>query len=589
MTPRAESSRSGAVIPWRKILIANRGEIAVRVVKAVRALGASPVAVYSEADRFALHVLRADEAYCIGAAPASESYLDIRRILEAARISQADAIHPGYGFLSENADFAQAVVDAGLVFIGPRPEVIRLMGDKAAAKRLMAEAGVSTIPGYLGADQEDSRLRREAELIGYPLMVKAAAGGGGRGMRVVESAEALGESLEAARREALAAFGDDRLFLEKLLVAPRHIEIQLMADHHGNIVYLGERECSIQRRHQKVVEEAPSTVIDEDTRVQMGETAVRGARAAGYTNAGTMEFLWSQGRFYFLEMNTRIQVEHPVTELVTGIDLVKTQIQVAADRPLPWSQNEIRISGHALECRLYAEDPERDFLPQSGVLSAFEVPLPEGMSRVDILRTSEEPCLRVDAGVSSDSVVPRFYDSLLAKLVVWSPDRPGAIEGISRVLAGTVVEGIRSNVRFLHGIVASNRFRAGDTTTAFLEEDYAESGVAFTPRDEVAMAALAVELLDPKSWHRPQDSDLVRQVWRLSSAWRIDGVELRRSYVIRTTDEGRQAEEAWIEVAAERLTDSRLSLSVGDRRYPEVTLHVQPSPANRLPAAVTVF
>ncbi|HZT97607.1 MAG TPA: biotin carboxylase N-terminal domain-containing protein, partial [Chloroflexota bacterium] len=589
MTPRAESSRSGAVIPWRKILIANRGEIAVRVVKAVRALGASPVAVYSEADRFALHVLRADEAYCIGAAPASESYLDIRRILEAARISQAEAIHPGYGFLSENADFAQAVVDAGLVFIGPRPEVIRLMGDKAAAKRLMAEAGVSTIPGYLGADQEDSRLRREAELIGYPLMVKAAAGGGGRGMRVVESAEALGESLEAARREALAAFGDDRLFLEKLLVAPRHIEIQLMADHHGNIVYLGERECSIQRRHQKVVEEAPSTVIDEDTRVQMGETAVRGARAAGYTNAGTMEFLWSQGRFYFLEMNTRIQVEHPVTELVTGIDLVKTQIQVAADRPLPWSQNEIRISGHALECRLYAEDPERDFLPQSGVLSAFEVPLPEGMSRVDILRTSEEPCLRVDAGVSSDSVVPRFYDSLLAKLVVWSPDRPGAIEGMSRVLAGTVVEGIRSNVRFLHGIVASNRFRAGDTTTAFLEEDYAESGVAFTPRDEVAMAALAVELLDPKSWHRPQDSDLVRQVWRLSSAWRIDGVELRRSYVIRTTDEGRQAEEAWIEVAAERLTDSRWSLSVGDRRYPEVTLHVQPSPANRLPAAVTVF
>ncbi len=469
---------------FKKILVANRGEIAVRVMSAIRAVGAIPVAIYSDADRSALHVQMADEAYRIGPPPPGESYLSIDAVLAAAHESGSDAIHPGYGFLSENAEFAAAVSRAGHVFIGPPAEVIRLMGDKTAAKRLMSEAGVPVIPGYLGEDQTEARLLTEAERVGYPLMIKAAAGGGGRGMRRVLTRGEMSAAIAGARREAEGAFGDGRLFLEKLLVAPRHIEVQILADAHGSVVHLGERDCSIQRRHQKIVEEAPSTALNAAARAELGSVAIRGAIAAGYVNAGTMEFLWSAGSFYFLEMNTRIQVEHPVTEVVTGIDLVKTQIEIASGWPLGFDQQSVTFSGHAVECRLYAEDPDQNFLPQAGRIERFQIPV----SGSDI---------RIDTGVYSGAEVPQFYDPLLAKIIAHGSDRATAIRHLQAALTETRVSGIKTNLEFLRRIVSSRSFAGDNVTTAFLDDDSWEDaqGAGGDGLERVAVAAAGVDLL----------------------------------------------------------------------------------------------
>ena len=418
---------------FAKILIANRGEIACRVIKTARRLGVATVAVYSEADREALHVELADEAWPIGPAPARQSYLDIAAIIEAARSSGAQAVHPGYGFLSENADFAEACDEAGLVFIGPPAEAIRLMGSKAAAKELVAAAGVPLVPGYHGLDQDPDRLAEEARRIGYPVLIKASAGGGGRGMRIVSGAADFAAALAGARREALSAFGDDRVLIEKYLAQPRHIEVQIFADRHGETIHLFERDCSIQRRHQKVVEEAPAPGLDSERRTALGKAAVAAARAVGYVGAGTVEFIAADGQFYFIEMNTRLQVEHPVTEAVTGLDLVEWQLRVAAGEPLPRRQKEIAFAGHAIEARLYAEDPARGFLPQTGVLHGLRLPLPE--------------TARVDTGVRQGDRVTPYYDPMLAKIIVWGEDREAAAVLLRRALAETAILGVDDQSR----------------------------------------------------------------------------------------------------------------------------------------------
>ena len=461
------------------VLIANRGEIAVRVIAACQELGIRAIAVYSDADRDAMHVRAADEAIHIGPAPARESYLNIAAIIAAAHASGAQAIHPGYGFLSENAEFAEACADAGVVFIGPPPSAIRLMGSKTAAKRAVEQAGVPTVPGYAGEKRDARTLEREASRIGYPIMLKASAGGGGKGMRVVTSPGAFAESLAAAQREALAAFGDDSVFLEKLVVAPRHIEFQILADQHGNVIHLGERECSIQRRHQKIIEESPSLALSPRLRAEMGEAAVRAARAAGYVNAGTCEFLLDQDeRYYFLEMNTRLQVEHPVTELVTGLDLVHLQLSVASGEPLPIRQEVISPRGHAIEARLYAEDPARDFLPSTGRLLTFAMP--------------RAPGVRVDAGVAAGDEVTVHYDPMLAKLIVAAPDRPAAVRRLRWLLDHTAVLGIATNIPLLRAIAAEPDFQDAQTTTAYIETHdlSAATTEAAVPANVLAAAAL---------------------------------------------------------------------------------------------------
>jgi 3-methylcrotonyl-CoA carboxylase alpha subunit len=413
---------------FRKILIANRGEIACRVIRTARRLEIATVAVYSEADRNALHAELADEAWPIGPAPARESYLNIEPILDAARNSGAEAVHPGYGFLSENADFAEACEAAGIVFIGPPAAAMRTMGSKAEAKDLMQRHGVPLVPGYHGADQNPARLLDEAERIGFPVLIKASAGGGGRGMRVVDSAAEFAAALAGAKREAESAFGDDRVLLEKYLLRPRHIEVQIFADRHGNTVHLFERDCSIQRRHQKVLEEAPASGLDPEQRTAMAEAAVAAARAVGYVGAGTVEFIAEGEHFFFIEMNTRLQVEHPVTEAVTGLDLVEWQIRVAAGEPLPVCQPDLVLRGHAIEARLYAEDPERGFLPQSGALHGLRFPPPE--------------VARVDTGVRQGDTVSPYYDPMIAKIIAWGEDRAAAVGRLRRALAETAVLGL---------------------------------------------------------------------------------------------------------------------------------------------------
>ncbi|HEX5545911.1 MAG TPA: acetyl-CoA carboxylase biotin carboxylase subunit [Ktedonobacterales bacterium] len=473
---------------FNSVLIANRGEIAVRVIAACREMGIRSIAVYSEADRGALHVRLADEAWLLGPAPARESYLNIEAILRVARDHGAEAIHPGYGFLSENAEFAEACARAGIVFIGPPPEAIRLMGSKTAAKRAVEQAGVPTVPGFMGDTRDGRKLEREAARIGYPVMLKASAGGGGKGMRVVQSAAEFAESLAAAQREALAAFGDDSVFLEKLVIAPRHVEFQILADTHGNVIHLGERDCSIQRRHQKVVEESPSPALTPELRAAMGEAAVRAARAAGYVNAGTCEFLLdSVGAFYFLEMNTRLQVEHPVTESVTGLDLVRHQLRIAAGEPLGLVQETITPRGHAIEVRLYAEDPANGYLPSTGEVLVFEPP------RV--------PGVRVDTGITAGSEVSVHYDPMLAKLIVAAENRPAAIERLRAALDAFAVLGVATNIRLLRAIADDADFQAGKATTAFLEThdmSAATQPVAVTPAILVA-AALWETLAAPKA------------------------------------------------------------------------------------------
>jgi 3-methylcrotonyl-CoA carboxylase alpha subunit len=444
---------------FSKVLIANRGEIAVRVARTLRAMGIGVVAVYSEADRTALHVQVADEARCIGPPPALESYLNIPALLDAAKRSGAEAIHPGYGFLSENAAFAQAVADAGLVFIGPPPAAIRAMGDKAGAKRLMEAAGVPTVPGYTGDDQAETTLRAEAERVGFPLLIKAVAGGGGMGMREVHDAADFAEALAAARRTAHRAFGDDRVMLERLLLRPHHVEVQILADAHGNIVSLGERECSIQRRHQKVIEESPSPAVTPALRQHLSDAAIAAAKAAGYVNAGTVEFLLDARRtFFFLEMNTRLQVEHPVTEGVTGLDLVRLQVEIAAGQPLPFAQGDVAISGHAIECRVYAEDPEQDYLPQTGTVTALAEP--------------DVPGLRIDGALYDGATVTPYYDPLLAKVITRGATRDEAIDRMRAALAGYRIDGVVTNLPQLRAVAATDAFRAGETHTGFLTEHW---------------------------------------------------------------------------------------------------------------------
>ena len=473
------SERTRARPPFKTVLIANRGEIAVRVMAGCQQLGVTTVAVYSDADRDAMHVRMADRAVRIGPAPARESYLHIPAIIAAAREAGAEAIHPGYGFLSENAEFAQACADAGIVFIGPPPEAIRLMGSKTAAKRAVEQAGVPTVPGYMGDARDTKSLERAAARIGYPVMLKAAAGGGGKGMRVVRSAAEFTEALEAARREALAAFGDDAVFIEKLVVAPRHVEFQVLADTHGHTIHLGERECSIQRRHQKIIEESPCPILTPALRAEMGAAAVAAARSAGYVNAGTCEFLLDQdGRYYFLEMNTRLQVEHPVTELVTGYDLVHWQLAIAAGQPLTIRQEDIIPRGHAIETRLYAEDPAHNFLPSSG--------------RALVVATPRTPGVRVDAGIESGDEVTVNYDPMLAKLVAHAETRADAIARLRWALDHYAILGVATNTSLLAAILDEPDYQAGDTNTAYLEthEFPSVSVDAEAPVEALAAAAL---------------------------------------------------------------------------------------------------
>ena len=444
-----------------KILIANRGEIACRVIRSCRRLGIRSVAIYSEADADALHVRMADERVFVGPPAARESYLVAERIVEACRATGAQAVHPGYGFLSERAAFAQALEAAGIVFIGPPVGAIEAMGDKIESKRLARAAGVSTVPGTLDAIADPDEARRIARDIGYPVMVKASAGGGGKGMRIAHDESELVEGLERARSEARSSFGDDRVFLEKYVVEPRHIEIQVLGDRQGNVLHLFERECSIQRRHQKVIEEAPSPFLDVETRMAMGAQAVSLARAVGYHSAGTVEFIVDKDRnFYFLEMNTRLQVEHPVTELITGVDLVEQMIRVAAGEPLTFGQQDLRIDGWAVEARVYAEDPARGFLPSTGRLRRYVEPEGEGV--------------RVDSGVAEGGEVSMFYDPMIAKLCAWAPTRQQAIDRVGEALDGYVIRGLNHNIPFLASLLAHPRFRAGRLTTGFIAEEYGE-------------------------------------------------------------------------------------------------------------------
>ncbi|TXG82806.1 MAG: acetyl/propionyl/methylcrotonyl-CoA carboxylase subunit alpha [Sphingomonadales bacterium] len=474
----------------RKILIANRGEIACRVIRTARKLGIKTVAVYSDADAAALHVEMADEAVHLGPPPAAESYLLGEKIIAACRRTGADAVHPGYGFLSEREWFAKACADNGITFIGPPPGAIAAMGDKIESKKLARAAGVSVVPGFVGEITDTDHAVRIADDIGYPVMMKASAGGGGKGMRLAYSAKDVRETFENVRAEARASFGDDRVFIEKFVVEPRHIEIQVLGDQQGNIVYLGERDCSIQRRHQKVVEEAPSPFVTPEMRQAMGEQAVALSRAVGYFSAGTVEFIVGKDRsFYFLEMNTRLQVEHPVTEMITGLDLVEQMIRVASGEPLGFTQAQVKLNGWAMESRLYAEDPYRGFLPSIGRLTRYREPQPV---------TTPDANIRVDAGVVEGSEISMFYDPMIAKLITWAPTRDAAADLQLDALDRYVVQGIRHNRDFLAAVMQHPRFRAGGATTAFIGEEYPEgfTGTPLTPALASRMAVAACLMAD---------------------------------------------------------------------------------------------
>ena len=469
---------------FTSVLVANRGEIALRVIRTARAMGYRTFAVYSEADAGAPHVRAADDATCIGPAPAAQSYLSIDAILNAAKRLSAEAIHPGYGFLSENADFARACENAGLVFVGPPADAIAVMGNKAEAKRRMLAAGVPCVPGYEGEDQSETTLLAAAGEIGFPLMVKAAAGGGGRGMRLVEDLKSLPKALSAAASEAENAFGSGELILEKTILRPRHVEVQIFADNYATTVHMGERDCSVQRRHQKVIEEAPCPVMTPKLRADMGAAAVEAARAIGYRGAGTVEFLLDDdGQFYFLEMNTRLQVEHPVTEMVTGLDLVELQLRVAEGRPLGLTQDDIRLRGHATEVRLYAEDPAGNFLPRTGRISLWEPASSDG--------------LRFDMGVETGQEISPFYDPMIGKVIAWGPDRDTARRRLASGLKDSVLMGLTTNQRFLIDVLEHDTFANGQATTAFIDENFPKARRTVpqaTQQDAVCAAALLYRL-----------------------------------------------------------------------------------------------
>ena len=471
-----------------KILIANRGEIACRVIKTAKQMGIKTVAVFSDADRNALHVQMADEAVNIGPPPANQSYIDIKKVISAVKKTNAQAVHPGYGFLSENAKFAQSLSDIGVTFIGPPQNAIESMGDKITSKKIAQEAGVNTVPGYMGVIKDENEALSISEKIGYPVMIKASAGGGGKGMRIAWNDSEVKEGFQSSKNEAASSFGDDRIFIEKFVTQPRHIEIQVLADTKGNCIYLGERECSIQRRNQKVVEEAPSSFLDEKTRRKMGEQACNLAKAVGYSSAGTVEFIVDKDKnFYFLEMNTRLQVEHPVTELITGIDLVEQMILVAAGKPLSITQKDIKLTGWAIESRLYAEDPYRNFLPSIGRLTRYRPPA-EIKDKHSIVRN--------DTGVYEGGEISMYYDPMIAKLCTWAPDRAKAIEQMRIALDRFEVEGIGHNLPFLSAVMDHKKFISGKITTAFIAEEYSEgfNGVDLNDDEIKDLAACAAAM-----------------------------------------------------------------------------------------------
>jgi acetyl-CoA carboxylase biotin carboxylase subunit len=486
----------------QKVLVANRGEIAVRIMRACQELGLDTVAVYSDADRITPHVRRASEAYRIGPAPATESYLRADKIIDVAQRSGADGVHPGYGFLAENADFAQAVLDAGLMWIGPPPEAIRLMGDKIAGRQTMTTAGVPVVPGTQ-TTLSDKELMEAADQIGFPLLVKAVAGGGGKGMRGVYQRQDLSDRIRAARSEAQAAFGNDQVYLERLIDGARHIEVQVLADTQGNVIHLGERECSIQRRHQKLIEESPSPAIDDKMRAQMGEVAVKAAQAAGYVSAGTIEFLLDRDHnFYFLEMNTRLQVEHPVTEMVTGVDIVKEMLRIAAGRKLRYAQEDIQLNGWAIECRILAEDPYHDFIPSIGKITGLWEPTGHGV--------------RLESGIYPEMEINPYYDSLMSKLLAWGETRGEAILRMRRALAEYRIIGIKTTLPFHIQVMNSTRYQGGQLDTNFLEEHFTldES----SRLDQMSVAAIAATLL---AHQQNQQAILLQQ--RSSSPWKLVG------------------------------------------------------------------
>jgi acetyl-CoA carboxylase biotin carboxylase subunit len=499
---------------FKKILIANRGEIAVRVIRACREMGITSVAVFSDADRASLHVLKTDEAYPIGPAAATESYLNFGKILDVAKRSGAEAIHPGYGFLSENAKFAQACVDAGVKFIGPSAGAMNAMGSKTRARQAMEKAGVPFVPGTSRGLDSVEQAAQVAEKIGYPVMLKAAAGGGGKGMRLVHQREDLAAALEAARSEAQRAFGDGEVYIEKGIANPRHIEMQILADEQGHTVYLGERECSIQRRHQKVLEESPSVIVDADMRRRMGDMAVRVAKAADYTNAGTVEFLVDQEKnFYFLEMNTRLQVEHPVTELITGLDLVHLQIRIAAGESLPFRQEDIAIRGHAIECRIYAEDPEQNFFPSPGKVTLLTVP--------------SGPGIREDSGMYEGWTVPIDYDPLLAKVISYGTDRQQAIARMRRALDEYFVGGIKSNLSLFRRILDDKDFQVGKLDTGYLDRLLKSKAddVQQSDAEVAAIAAGVFAMLDSETTDNGQPVPVTSGWKRAARAEALRGVE----------------------------------------------------------------
>jgi acetyl-CoA/propionyl-CoA carboxylase biotin carboxyl carrier protein len=501
------------------VLVANRGEIAVRVIRTLRSMGVRSVAVFSDADADARHVREADTAVRIGPAPAAESYLSVERLLEAARRTGAQAVHPGYGFLAENAGFARACEEAGLVFIGPPADAIALMGDKIRAKETVQAAGVPVVPGSSGSGLSDEELAEAAREIGMPVLLKPSAGGGGKGMRLVRDAAALADEIAAARREARASFGDDTLLVERWIDRPRHIEIQVLADGHGNVVHLGERECSLQRRHQKIIEEAPSVLLDEATRAAMGEAAAQAARSCGYRGAGTVEFIVPGGdpsQYYFMEMNTRLQVEHPVTELITGLDLVEWQLRVAAGEPLGFSQDDVRLTGHAVEARLCAEDPARGFLPSGGTVLRLREPQGDGV--------------RTDSGLSEGTEVGSLYDPMLSKVIAYGPDRATALRKLRAALAETVTLGVQTNAGFLRRLLAHPAVVSGDLDTGLVERVVDELVPADVPEEVYeAAAAVRLEALRPsgEGWIDP---------FSVPSGWRMGGTPKPVSFPLRVTE-----------------------------------------------------
>jgi 3-methylcrotonyl-CoA carboxylase alpha subunit len=510
---------------FTKILIANRGEIACRVAATARRMGIRTVAVYSEADAGAKHVAVCDEAVLIGPAAAKDSYLRGDKIIEVAKATGAQAIHPGYGFLSENAEFAEACEAAGLVFIGPPASSMRAMGSKSAAKQLMEQANVPLVPGYHGDNQDPELLQSEANRIGYPVLLKASAGGGGKGMRVVERSEDFQAALASCKREAISSFGDDKVLAEKYLQRPRHIEIQVFADKQGNCVYLHERDCSVQRRHQKVLEEAPAPGMTDERRAAMGIAAVAAARAVGYVGAGTVEFIANQdGSFYFMEMNTRLQVEHPVTEMITGTDLVEWQLRVAAGQPLPKQQQELAINGHAIEARVYAENPEKGFLPSIGTLRFMDVPAHVAF---ELGGSAQAPAgVRIDSGVREGDAISPFYDPMIAKLIVWGADRTQALSRMAQALSEFHIVGLATNIAFLKRLVEGQAFSSADLDTGLIERNNASLFPAAGPAPKGALALAAVALLDAEQAlsvsNNPADP------WTSTHGWRMNGTYRRQ-------------------------------------------------------------